>query len=110
MSETTKNAGKNATKNQPKLVAPERARMLKGFDMLADDIRHSILERLAQQPTNVSDLCAALNEKQPSISHHLTLLKMAGIVDYSRDGKCNTYFIIKESLQELARIVTALAK
>src|SRR5689334_4317983 len=104
MTKTTK-----TTENkQPKLVAPEKQRELRAFQMLSDNIRRLILEQLAIRPTNVSDLCAALDETQPSISHHLTLMRDLGLVNYNRDGKTNTYYTVKESLQELQRIIGTL--
>lgn len=62
------------------------------FKLLADESRLRILLTLAREgETHVSALCAMLNQSQPAVSHHLTLLRMAGLVGFRRDGKFNFY-------------------
>jgi ArsR family transcriptional regulator len=64
------------------------------FKMLADESRLKILLALAQDgELHVSALCELLGQSQPAVSHHLTLLRMAGLVGYRRDGKHNFYRI-----------------
>ena len=60
----------------------------------AEDLvkRLKILLALAQDgELHVSALCELLGQQQPAVSHHLTLLRMAGLVGYRRDGKHNYY-------------------
>src|SRR5262249_48337582 len=53
------------------------------FRMLADSSRLMILLALAQDgELHVSALCKLLDQSQPAVSHHLTLLRMAGLVSY----------------------------
>jgi ArsR family transcriptional regulator len=62
------------------------------FKLLADKSRLKILLALAQDgELHVSALCDLLDQSQPAVSHHLTLLRMAGLVGYRRDGKHNFY-------------------
>jgi len=62
------------------------------FKLLADESRLKILLALAQEgEMHVSALCDLLDQSQPAVSHHLTLLRMAGLVGYRRDGKHNYY-------------------
>lgn len=62
------------------------------FKLLADKSRLKILLSLAQDgELHVSALCDLLDQSQPAVSHHLTLLRMAGLVGYRRDGKHNFY-------------------
>jgi ArsR family transcriptional regulator len=62
------------------------------FKMLADESRLKILLALAQDgELHVSALCELLGQSQPAVSHHLTLLRMTGLVGYRRDGKHNYY-------------------
>jgi ArsR family transcriptional regulator len=64
------------------------------FNMLADRSRLKILLALAQDgELHVSALCALLEQSQPAVSHHLTLLRMRNLVAYRRDGKHNYYRI-----------------
>ena len=62
------------------------------FKLLADKSRLKILLALAQQgEMHVTDLCKLLGQSQPAVSHHLTLLRMSGLVGFRRDGKFNFY-------------------
>jgi ArsR family transcriptional regulator len=64
------------------------------FKLLADESRLKILLALAQDgELHVTALCELLGQTQPAVSHHLTLLRMAGLVGYRRDGKHNFYRI-----------------
>lgn len=57
------------------------------FRLLADKTRLTILLELAEGERNVSSLCEKLNLPQPTVSHHLGLLRMNNIVSNRRDGK-----------------------
>ena len=62
------------------------------FRMLADESRLKILLVLGEQgEMHVTALCEWLGQSQPAVSHHLTLLRMAGLVGFRRDGKHNYY-------------------
>jgi ArsR family transcriptional regulator len=74
-------------------ISPRSLKALKDvFKLLADVNRLKILLVLAEDgEMHVSALCDLLNQTQPAVSHHLTLLRMTGIVGYRRDGKHNYY-------------------
>jgi ArsR family transcriptional regulator, arsenate/arsenite/antimonite-responsive transcriptional repressor len=62
------------------------------FKLLADESRLRILLTLAREgETHVSALCEMLGQSQPAVSHHLTLMRMAGLVGFRREGKFNFY-------------------
>lgn len=62
------------------------------FKLLADESRLKILLALAEDgELHVSALCNLLSQTQPAVSHHLTLLRMTGLVGFRRDGKHNYY-------------------
>jgi ArsR family transcriptional regulator len=62
------------------------------FKQLGDESRLKILFALAQEgELHVSALCQLLHQTQPAVSHHLTLLRMSGLVGYRRQGKNNFY-------------------
>jgi ArsR family transcriptional regulator len=72
------------------------------FKLLADRSRLKILLALAHEgEMHVSALCALLNQSQPAVSHHLTLLRMAGLVGYRRDGKHNFYRVDSALVRDL---------
>jgi ArsR family transcriptional regulator, arsenate/arsenite/antimonite-responsive transcriptional repressor len=54
---------------------------------LADDTRQQILQMLLENEMPVNDIVAAFEVSQPTISHHLNVLKQMGLVTSRRDGK-----------------------
>src|SRR5256885_66414 len=57
------------------------------FRLLSDKTRLNILLLLAQGERNVSTLCRELGLPQPTVSHHLGLLRMNNIIGNRREGK-----------------------
>lgn len=54
---------------------------------LADDTRQKIMAICCCRLISVSDIVAELNVAQPTVSHHLKILKSAGLVTSERHGK-----------------------
>ena len=50
-----------------------------------------IVDQLRLGELNVSDLAEALSLEVVTVSHHLGILKNAGIVERQRDGRCMLY-------------------
>jgi ArsR family transcriptional regulator len=72
------------------------------FKQLADESRLKILLALANDgEMHVSALCRILGQTQPAVSHHLTLLRMTGLVGYRRQGKHNFYRVESSLLCDL---------
>ena len=72
------------------------------FKLLADESRLKILLALAEEgEMHVSALCDMLDQTQPAVSHHLTLLRMTGLVGFRRDGKHNYYRIESGLVRDL---------
>ena len=78
-----------------------------GFSLLSDKTRLGILAELSKGPSNVGGLCKALKLRQPTVSHHLGLLRMGRLVNGVRQGKAVVYSADKANLKALA---SALAK
>jgi len=77
------------------------------FRALADPTRVAIVNRLAQaQETCVCDLTAAFALSQPTISHHLKVLREAGLVESSRRGTWAYYRVVPDALGALAAALT----
>ena len=71
------------------------------FKLLADETRVRILHLLQQaDELNVLELCNLLDQRQPSVSHHLALLRVAGLIDMRRDGKHNYYRVVPKKFEE----------
>jgi len=79
-----------------------------GFSLLSDKTRLGILAQLAKGPSNVTAICKALKLKQPTISHHLGLLRMGRLVSGTRQGKSVIYAADKKALKELQAAVGKL--
>jgi ArsR family transcriptional regulator len=72
------------------------------FKALADPARVAILNRLAAaDEVCVCDLNAALDLAQPTVSHHLRVLREAGLVESSRRGTWAFYRLVPESVAAL---------
>jgi ArsR family transcriptional regulator len=72
------------------------------FKMLSDKSRLKIVLALAEDhELHVSALCALLGQSQPAVSHHLTLMRMVGLVDFSRRGKHNFYRLSSTHVRDL---------
>jgi len=57
------------------------------FKAVSDPNRVKIMDLLKKKEMCVSEICEEFNMKQPSISHHLNILKNAGIVNSRKEGK-----------------------
>ena len=69
-------------------VVPYELESLAGiFKLLSDGTRLRILQLLAKGERNVSSLCQELKLPQPTVSHHLGLLRMNNLIGNRRDGK-----------------------
>jgi ArsR family transcriptional regulator len=80
----------------------------RGFSLLSDPTRLGILKELSGGPKNVSALCKALGLKQPTISHHLGLLRMGRLVTGTRSGKSVVYEAEKANLKDLSSALSKL--
>jgi ArsR family transcriptional regulator len=76
----------------PKVPADTVTRLVQLCRLLSDESRLKIV--LALVPggeMHVSALCALVGQSQPAVSHHLTLMRLPGLVSCRRDGKNNFY-------------------
>ncbi len=77
-------------------------RLTEVFKLLADKSRLKILLALSQdEEMHVSALCEMLGQSQPAVSHHLTLMRMTGLVGFRRDGKHNYYHLQSGLIRDL---------
>ncbi len=54
---------------------------------LADETRQKIMSLCCCKWLSVGEIVSDLNVSQPTVSHHLSILKEAGLVDSRREGK-----------------------
>ncbi len=80
--------------------------------ILSHPIRLQILDILTRQDGQVCvcDIEAAVPVKQPTVSHHLRLLREAGLIDVERHGLWIYHYVNSKALAALrARITAQLA-
>jgi ArsR family transcriptional regulator len=65
---------------------------------LADDTRQKIMALCCCERVSVNDIVSKLDVAQPTVSHHLKILKNAGLVKSERRGKQVLYTIDQERL------------
>jgi len=72
---------------------------------LADPVRLRIVSMLLAAPEGSScgcDLEDPLGLSQPTVSHHLKVLREAGLVEGERQGRWVHYRVVPERLEEIA--------
>jgi ArsR family transcriptional regulator len=78
------------------------------FKLLGDESRLRILLHLARnRELHVTDLCSLIKQSQPAVSHHLALLRVAGIIESRRQGKHNFYRVSARFFNEALRRILA---
>lgn len=68
------------------------------FAALGDPTRIKILELLKEEELCVSDICARFDITQPSVSHHLQILKRVGLVKSKKLGREVFYSFDREAV------------
>ena len=74
------------------------------FAALGDPVRLRIVSMLAAAPGGTAcgcDLEAPLGLSQPTVSHHLKVLREAGLVEGDRQGRWVHYRVVPERLESL---------
>ena len=84
-------------------IAADQAQALADcFKALSDPTRVAIVNRLASaDEVCVCDLVEAFELSQPTISHHLRLLREAGLVEAERRGTWAYYRLVPEAFDGL---------
>ena len=84
--------------------------LLRFFKSLADESRLKIIGLLASTEHNVQDLAKLLKLKEPTVSHHLAILREAGLVQMRTDGNTHWYRLDFEALHAVSRSVLTREK
>jgi len=101
---------KKATKSAPAMneallctkTFQRAANLLK---QISDPTRLQVITLLSEREHHVGGLCDQFIMSQPAVSHHLTLLRLGGIVERRRQGKNNIY-----SLTDIGHRLSKLVK
>ena len=79
------------------------------FKALNDPTRRQILDLLKEKDLTAGEIAEAFEISKPSISHHLDLLKQAGLVATERNGQFILYSldttVLEEATQWLFKLI-----
>jgi ArsR family transcriptional regulator len=79
------------------------------FKALGDPVRLRLLSLIASRSGGevcVCELTPAFELSQPTISHHLKLLRQAGLIDCERRGTWVYYWLLPETTARLATLLS----
>ena len=80
------------------------------FKALGDPVRLRLISLIGARPGGeacVCDLTAAFDLTQPTISHHLKVLREAGLIDSERRGTWVYYRLVPAALDRMADLLSA---
>jgi len=87
----------------------EHARMLaEAFKALADPVRLQLLNLIATSAAGEAcacDLVEPVGKSQPTVSHHLKVLREAGLIEADKRGTWVWYSVVPHRLDELRRVL-----
>lgn len=88
----------------PDVAREHASRMAAVAKALGDPVRLQLVDVLRKHAGKVCvcELVPLFDLSQPTVSHHLKVLREAGIVGSERRGLWAYYFVIPDSLQELS--------
>jgi DNA-binding transcriptional ArsR family regulator len=73
--------------------------------IVAHPARLRILAELGKGVKCVSDFEDAFGMRQPTVSHHLSILRRSDLVDYFVDGRLKCYFLRDPMIPELIEVL-----
>jgi ArsR family transcriptional regulator len=93
----------------PALDAEQAAALTADLEVVAHPIRLQLLSLLtaSEVAVCVCDLEASVPVKQPTVSHHLKLLRAAGLVESEKRGLWAYYHVRRDELERLRRRIAA---
>ena len=88
----------------PDVERDQAIRMTEVAKALGDPVRVQLVDVLRKHAGKVCvcELVPLFDLSQPTVSHHLKVLRQAGIVGSEREGLWAYYYVIPEALKELS--------
>ncbi|SRR5579862_320297 len=94
--------------DEPPMPSAAAAELAATFKALGDPTRVAIVNRLTTaEAVCVCDLTAAFDLSQPTISHHLKILRDAGLVEAERRGTWAYYRLVPDAIDALREVFGA---
>ena len=99
---------KSAT-SSPRTALLARPEHVEAFAALAHQTRLEVFFLLVKRKEEVSagELQEALEIPGPTLSHHLTVLRRAGLVDSRKEERYVYYTVRRDTVSDLVRLLTA---
>lgn len=93
---------------KPSMTIAAATRATADLEILAHPVRMQLLDVLSRKEGTVCvcDLEAAVPVKQPTVSHHLRLLRQAGLIQSEKQGLYAYYRVNREALDGLRDRIT----
>lgn len=94
--------------NAAEIPEHDAARLAQAFKALGDPVRLRLLSMIASNSGGevcVCELTPAFELTGPTISHHLRVLREAGLIDHERRGTWVYYWIKPEQFAALSRLL-----
>ncbi len=79
---------------------------MSAFEVVAEPARRRLLDLLVAGPVPAGELAERAGLSQPNASRHLRVLREAGLVESSVEGRRRLYALRGEGFAELARWLT----
>jgi DNA-binding transcriptional ArsR family regulator len=79
------------------------ATLLQFFKVLGNESRLKILGLLANQERSVGELAEHLGLREPTVSHHLAVMKELGLVDVRAEGNNRIYRLETRALDKMSK-------
>ncbi|MDJ0396564.1 metalloregulator ArsR/SmtB family transcription factor [Rhodococcus sp. G-MC3] len=92
------------------LSADRSGDLARMFKALGDPVRLRLLSLVASHEGGeacVCDISPTFDVSQPTISHHLKVLRDAGLLDSERRGTWVYYWVVPSALQQLSSLLAA---
>jgi ArsR family transcriptional regulator len=92
----------------PDLTTAQAQRLATVAKALSDPIRLQLVDVLRKHAGEVCvcELVPLFDLSQPTVSHHLKVLREAGLVDSERRGLWAYYYVLPDALKELSAWLT----
>ncbi len=78
------------------------------FSALAAPQRQQILRLVRDEPLSVGAIAESCGSSQQAVSHHLQVLKDAGLVDMKREGRRHLYVVRPDGFDSVGSFVADL--
>ena len=98
----------NQSLRREAIDAGQAAALAEAFKALADPVRLQLLNLIATAVARevcACDLVEPVGKSQPTVSHHLKVLREAGLIKADKRGTWIWYSVVPQQLDELQRVL-----